>query len=82
MNVKAPLAKKQRQERGKTEKAKWGVATGRGYIGKCPEVGEFGPTPVFCLTGREGDQQRRLELHVGACQLIEKNLGHDKLRVR
>lgn len=79
---KPRLPKNNDKKEGKGKKRKGGVATGRGYIGKCPEVGEFGPTPVFCLTGREGDQQRRLELHVGACQLIEKNLGHDKLRVR
>ena len=78
---KPRLPKNNDKKEGKRKKRNGG-ATGRGYIGKCPEVGEFGPTPVFCLTGREGDQQRRLELHVGACQLIEKNLGHDKLRVR
>ena len=38
-----------------------------GIHGKCPEVGEFGPTPVFCLTGRKGGQLWWLELHVGAC---------------
>ena len=69
----------EKREHRKSEK---GGREREGIHGKCPEVGEFGPTPVFCLTGRDGDRQRRLELHVGACQLIEKNLGHDTLRVR
>jgi hypothetical protein len=54
----------EKREDGKSEK---GVVKGKEQMENVRKLVNFGPTPVFCLTGRKGGQRWWLELHVGAC---------------